>query len=70
MMKELAKMWAVPVSTIESLYPSHEPVIQVSVVLSCYWCSADYMLSVSYARHWTAEIIFRNENWTSYFAMF
>ncbi|KAJ4717838.1 Midasin [Melia azedarach] len=28
MMKELAKMWAVPVSMPETLYPSHEPVIQ------------------------------------------
>lgn len=41
MMKELAKMWAVPISTAESLYPSHEPVIQVSIVLSCYGYSAN-----------------------------
>ncbi|KAJ0075983.1 hypothetical protein Patl1_33593 [Pistacia atlantica] len=43
MMKELANMWAVPVSMAETLYPSHEPVIQKSplelrigrVILQC-----------------------------------
>lgn len=29
-MKELAKMWAIPISLAETLYPSHEPAVQVS----------------------------------------
>jgi hypothetical protein len=34
-MKDIAKMWAVPASVAESLYPPSKPMIQVHFVVDC-----------------------------------
>lgn len=34
-MKDIAKLWAVPTSVAETLYPQNKPVIQVIFVVDC-----------------------------------